>query len=90
MIEDIDVVMGACRGIARKVRTAIVRELRTQAVGDHLQSLLFFGALSHLVIEVFTVAPTHTTPTKDERRTLFEEFMRVTREGFEKTLEEID
>jgi hypothetical protein len=58
-----------------------------RAVGHRLQRLIFFGALSHLVVEVFTVAPTYgTPPTKDERRRLFEEFVSVTRQDFEATL----
>lgn len=86
MSEDPDLVMKAARAIGRKVRTAIGAELQKQAVGDHLQRLLFFGALSQLVIEVFTVAPTSNQPTPDERRAFFHEWVRVTTEDFEATL----
>lgn len=85
-----DVVVGASRAIARKVRKLIGAELRRKAIGDHLIRLLFFGAVSQLVVEIFTVMPTKNQPTEAERRALFEEFVTVTRQDFEATLANLD
>jgi len=87
--ETTDVIADAGRALAGKVRRALGRELQRQVVGPHLQQLVWFAALSSLVIEVFTVAPRKpgaASLTADDRRRMFEDFIRVTREDFEATL----
>jgi hypothetical protein len=84
--ETTDLIVGAGKAIARKIRTDIGAHLMRLAIGETLQRQVFFAALSQLVVEVFTVAPTTDTPDASERRAAFQEFVRVTTEDFDATL----
>jgi hypothetical protein len=85
--ESTDLILGAGRAIARKIRTDIGAHLTRLVIGESLQRAVFFAALSQLVVEIFTVAPTTTPATPAERRAAFQDFVRVTTNDFEATLE---